>query len=185
MSSTTRPSAREALVEAAFSILSRNPGAPLAEIAEHAGVGRATLHRYFSSRDDLVLELAQLAIAETDQAANAACEGVESCGEALRLTLRALIPLGNRHGFLALEPLNSALETMTEYKRQLDETRDMIEGAKTEGLFDTHVPTDWILQAYLHLLFAAWEAVRTESATPAQSADLAWRTLTEGLGRQA
>ena len=58
----------------------------------------------------------------------------------------------------------------------------MIDRAKGEGLFDSTVPTSWIMQAFDHLLYAGWESVGAGETTPDQAADLAWRTLTSGLG---
>jgi len=49
------------IIKAAIAYLSRNPGAPLEDIAQHAGISRTTLFRYFPSRERLfqkaVLEL--------------------------------------------------------------------------------------------------------------------------------
>ena len=182
MNTPTRLSSREALIEAAFQVLSRNPGASLSTIAEQAGVGRATLHRHFPSRNDLVKALAQTAIVEMDEAADDACRDAKSYGDAMRLTLGALIPLANRYGFLSSEPVEDDPDIKSEFDRQLKETREMVEGAKSEGLFDSVVPTEWIAQAYEYLLYAAWENVNTGALTAAQAGDLAWKTLTVGLG---
>ncbi len=181
MQSPLRPSAKDALIEAAYTVLSQNPGASLSEVAERAGVGRATLHRHFAGRDDLVRALAQLAIREMDEAVDAACEGAQTQGDALRLSLEALIPLGDRHGFLAREPLENDPEIAAEFDRQLRETQEVVKAAQEEGVFDRAVPVAWITQAYDHLLYAAWESVKAGETTPAQAAGLAWRTLTHGL----
>ncbi|MEL6568257.1 MAG: helix-turn-helix domain-containing protein [Pseudomonadota bacterium] len=180
--SSLRPSTKSAIIEAAFDVLSRNPGAPLSDVAHRAGVGRATLHRQFASRDALVRALALIAIEEMDNAAEAACAEVTTFREAFQNTLKALIPLGDRHGFLAREPIEDDPEIAKAFARQKRETHDMIEGAKTEGVFDLAVPTDWISQAFDHLLYAAWESVKAGETTHGQAADLAWRTLTLGLG---
>ncbi|MEO0982659.1 MAG: helix-turn-helix domain-containing protein [Pseudomonadota bacterium] len=182
MTSPVRLSTREAIIEAAFAVLGRDPSAPLSDVAERAGVGRATLHRHFASREALFHALAKTAVDEMDAAAEAACADTASHGEALRRTLQALIPLGDRYGFLALEPLHSDAEIQAAFERQNRETAEMIDAAKREGLFDAAVPTAWITQAYDHLLYAGWESVRTGEATHAQAADLAWRTLATGLG---
>ncbi|MDQ3577436.1 MAG: TetR/AcrR family transcriptional regulator, partial [Actinomycetota bacterium] len=42
-----RARTRRAILDAAISVLSRNPAASLAEVAEAAQVGRTTVHRYF------------------------------------------------------------------------------------------------------------------------------------------
>ena len=182
MISSKRLSTHDAIVEAAFDVFTRNPGAALAEVAERAGVGRATLHRLFSSRDDLVRTLAQRAVMEMDEAAGAVTRGVDTYGEALRLTLGAIIPLGNRYSFLSREPLEDDPAIAAEFERQMAQIHDAVAGAKREGVFDATVPTAWIVQAYDHLIYAAWESVHTGTATPDQAADLAWRTITSGLG---
>ena len=183
MANSLRPTSRDAIIEAAFEVFSRNPGASLSDVSDRAGVGRATLHRHFASRADLVRELALIAIEEMDAAVDAACESVPSHGEALRRSLSALIPLGARHGFLALEPIEDDPEIAAEFDRQTRETREAVEKAKGEGVFDPAVPTGWVVQAYDNLLYAAWESVRAGEATHDQAADLAWRTLTTGLGK--
>ena len=182
MTVPVRMSSRDALIEAAFDVLSRNPSASLAEVAERAGVGRATLHRHFAGRDDLIRALAQTAIVEMDEAAEAACEGVDTYAEALRCTLEALIPLADRHGFLARERVDLDPVIQSEFERQNEEVHGMVEGAKKEGLLDRKTPTGWIARVYDQLLYAAWETVRAGDATPSQAADLAWRTFTSGLG---
>jgi len=181
MTNPKRLPARQALIEAAFDVLSRNPGASLAEVALAAGVGRATLHRQFTSRDDLLRTLAHVAIEEMDAAADTACAGVEGYGDALRLCLEALIPLGNRHDFIARASFDEDDALTAEYERMATETAEMVEGAKREGVFAPDIPTGWITQAYDHLLYAAWQSVRDGDATPAQASRLAWRTLTSGL----
>ncbi|MEM8935373.1 MAG: TetR/AcrR family transcriptional regulator [Pseudomonadota bacterium] len=184
MTNALRLPARDALIEAAFEVLGRDPSASLALVAEKAGVGRATLHRHFPTRDALMHALAKTAIAETDAACEEACENVQSAAQALELSLRALIPLGPRYGFLTREPVEYDPEISAEYDRQGEELRQLIEEAKREGALDTRCPTAWLLEAYDHLIFAGWEITRSGEATPKQAADLAWRTFTTGVGGQ-
>ena len=181
MNTSLRPSTEDAILEAAFALFRENPGTSLADIAAKAGVGRATLHRYFPSRDDLVRALALTAISEMDAAADAACEDASTHAEALRRCLDALIPLGDRHGFLATEPLDDPA-ILSAFERQTEETLELVEAAKAEGVFAGDVPATWIVQAYDHLLYAAWECVKDGELTHAQAAKLAWRSLTTGLG---
>ena len=176
-----RKSTREAIIEAAFDAFSRDAQTTLGDIASAAGVGRATLHRHFAGRAELVRELALIAIDEMDDAAETACENVDSSGEALRRCLEALIPLGSRHGFLAREPVEDDPAITAEFERQVRETRELVVAARDEGVFDPAVPVEWIVRAYEYLLYAGWESVRAGDATPAQASAHAWRTLTSGL----
>jgi len=183
MTNLIRLPSKEAIIEAGFTVFNRDPSASLAQVAELAGVGRATLHRHFSSREALVHALAEIAITEMDEVVAAACADVKSHGEALRVSLEVLIPLGDRYGFLTSEAIEHAPELQSEFARQQRETEEMVEGAKREKLFDRAVPTAWIVQAFDYLLMAAWESVRAGDVTQAQAGELAWRTLTAGLGR--
>ncbi|MFN3213053.1 MAG: TetR/AcrR family transcriptional regulator [Henriciella sp.] len=184
MSNSLRLSSRDAIIEAAFEVFSKNPGAALSDVAARAGVGRATLHRQFASRDDLMRALSKIASKEMEEAVETACADAASYSEVARLALKALIPLGDRHGFLALESFADDPETQAAFAKEQQETAEMVEAAKGEGLFDTAVPTSWIVQAYDHLMYAGWESVKSGETTHEQAATLAWRTLIHGLGRQ-
>jgi AcrR family transcriptional regulator len=177
-----RPQTREAIIEAAFQVLGQDPAASLAEVADRAGVGRATLHRHFKGRDDLMVALASTAMLELDEAVDAATADAPSYTEALRISLAAIIPLADRQWFLSREPVEQDPGVMAGYQRQLKELADAIDAAKAEGCFSPDVPTSWIVQAFDHLIYAAWESVRAGEATADQAAALAWRTLTIGLG---
>ena len=183
MTNSVRLSTRDAIIEAAFAVLNKNPSAALADVAARAGVGRATLHRHFASREDLMRALAKIAAKEMDDAVEAACADATSYSEVARLALQALIPLGDRHGFLALEAFSEDAEMQAEYAREQKETAEMVDAAKGEGLFDTGVPTSWIVQAFDSLMYAGWESVKAGETTHDQAAALAWRTLIHGLGR--
>ncbi|NWF70773.1 MAG: helix-turn-helix transcriptional regulator [Chloroflexi bacterium] len=54
---------RSELLNAASQLLALKPTASLAEIAAYAQIGKATLHRYFASRQDLMLALGDRALA--------------------------------------------------------------------------------------------------------------------------
>lgn len=172
-------------MDAGFEVLSRNPGANLSDIAGAAGVSRATLHRYFPSREAMIEELAQIALKEIDQACEQACDGLQSAAEMLQSIFHALVPLGDRHGFLSYEtvPSNSILHS--EFHRQDRETEELVAAAKEEGLFDPGVPDSWIAEAFDYLLYAAWNNIRAGQATTNQAAELAWRTFTSGLGARS
>jgi AcrR family transcriptional regulator len=179
-----RPSTRQAIIEAAFQLYKDNPASSLADIAEQAGIGRATLHRHFKGRDDLLCELAKIAIKDIDQAVNQLTTDASSYSEALKLTIDAVLPLGDRQWFLYQESLESHPEIQAEFQRQSDELSAVINEAKKEGCFDSSLPTSWITQTFDHLIFAGWEMVKMEESTPKQAAKLVWETLINGTGKK-
>ncbi|WP_300038766.1 TetR/AcrR family transcriptional regulator [uncultured Roseobacter sp.] len=182
--SKIRPTTRDAVIEAAFDVFSENQAASLGDVAQRAGVGRATLHRHFPGRPELMRALARIAMDELDAAVETATAGAHSYEEGFRLSLFAIVPLANRQWFLANEGLEADPEIAAAYKASLDDLRRDVEAAKKEGAFDAGVPTDWIVQAYENLVYAAWSLVRSGEATPKQAAELAWRTLSQGLKGQ-
>ena len=66
-----RPTTRDAIIDSAIIVLAGNASATMSEIALKAGVGRATLHRQFRSRDDLIRAIKDQCIRETDEASAA------------------------------------------------------------------------------------------------------------------
>ena len=177
-----RPQTRDAIIEAAFQLFKANPKASLGDIAQHAGVGRATLHRYFPSRDELVIELAKIALQELDDAADQAADQAESYTDAIKLILQALVPLADRQWFLANSAVDANPEIQEAYHRQAKEMADVVEQAKLEGGVGQEWPAAWVVEVLDALLFAAWEMVRKEEATEKQAAELAWNTFVNGLG---
>ncbi len=176
-----RPGSRDAIIEAAFQTFNARPGASLGDVAAHAGVGRATLHRHFSSRSVLMVALARTAVDELNAAIEMAVAGATSHTEGLRRALAATIPLAERQWFLAHEPVLEDPAVAAAYQADRKELHNEIDAAKAEGTFDDAVPTRWIAESYENLIYAAWALVRDGELTATQAADLAWRTLTEGL----
>ncbi|TCK99969.1 TetR family transcriptional regulator [Shimia isoporae] len=172
----------EAILEAAFSVFEETPTATLADVAARAGVGRATLHRHFSGREELMSALAVQAMRDLDKVFEEATTEAESYTDALRLGLAAMIPLASRAHFLEDWTSAETPELIAEADRQKAEMIHAIDQAKSEGGFAPEVPSAWIAESFDALLYAAWEMVKADEATAKQAADLAWRTLTNGVG---
>ena len=153
----------------------------MAEIAAAAKVGRATLHRHFPTRDDLITRLTEHGLAEIDDAVAQAVEGAESYLEGLRLAMRACVPLADRQLFLARHTGAQAALVAEADAQGLSETRDAIEAAKAEGSLPTSVPTPWMARFYDTLIYIAWESVSAQELTPNQASDLAWQSFLTGV----
>lgn len=95
---TVRASIRErtraALLRAGVDTLVRNPLATLSDVADAAGVSRATLHRYFIDRPALVAAIEAVAIAAFDEAiADARLAEGTGLGAIRRLTVELIARL--------------------------------------------------------------------------------------------
>ncbi len=118
---------------------------------------------------------------ELEVAASAATVDAQSYCDSLRLVMGAIIPLAHRHMFLTRENLQDP-DLAEALARQAQELRDLIDAAKMEGALRDELPTEWIAQAYDHLIYAAWMMIQHEEATPRQAVNLAWTQFSKGAG---
>ena len=178
---TLRPPMREAIVDAAVETLSRNPGASLSDVAARAGVGRASLHRHFPSRRDLIAAVARQCMDETDAALEASLEGADSARERLSRMLEAIVPLGDRYHFLAIEAFDDQ-GLRERHEADVEWLGHLVDELKEEGVVAADAPRTWAIANIDAQVWLAWSEVAAGNLAPANAADLAFRTLLEGLG---
>ena len=174
---------RHALINAGIQLLIRNPKASLKEVAEFAGVGRATLYRHFETREQLIQEIAHESLAVTD----AIMEPLKAKGlsgkESLKEMFHALMPMADRYHFLL--SLWSIAEQDDEvqaiYNRQLEELYALIEQARSEGDINHSLSTDWIIVTIDSLIYAGWWLVGEGKCSAEQAANNAVITLFQGI----
>lgn len=183
MNTTNKIPKRVALLNAAAATLARNPGASLNEVAQAAGVGRATLYRYFPTREVLLRELALEAIRQTDEAIAPIRAKDLNSKETLKQVVEALIPLGDRFHFLMSElAVYGNPDVASAYERQLQTFVELVNAVKAEGGMSPDVPTAWGVATIDALIWAAWSSVEEGYIARRDAASLVFRTLFDGLG---
>ena len=175
-----RPPIREAILDAAINTLARNPGSSLSDIATRAGVGRASLHRYFPSRRDLIVAVTRQCMDEMDAALEAAFENTDSARERLSKLLEATIPLGDRYHFLAMETLDDP-GLQERHQADVEWLGRLVDELKEEGAVAAEVPRAWATANIDAQIWLAWSETAAGNIAPANAAGLAFRTLLEGL----
>ena len=158
-------------------------GASMREISEAAGVGRATLHRYFPGREDLIRAIVVDVLVECEAAIVSARieEGLGT--EALTRLVEGLVPIGERFHFLLYEVrFEDDPEVSAADARILRSVDGLIERGKRDGTFRPEVPVAWIGDALEALLYAAWEGVRDGKIARREAPGLVVSTLLTGLG---
>jgi TetR/AcrR family transcriptional regulator, repressor for lfrA len=173
-----RSRTRNAILDAAMSVLADNPAASLGDIAAAANVGRSTLHRYFAERSDLLHALAR----HVHDLSNAAIEHAEpDCGpavEALRRVVDCQLDLGPIVPFIYNEPTIAAEPELAALLDTGDEVIvDVLNRASMRG---SAGPPDWPRLVFWALLNAGYEAVKLNSAPRVQIVDAIMASLTEG-----
>ncbi|MYF69085.1 MAG: TetR/AcrR family transcriptional regulator [Proteobacteria bacterium] len=179
-----RPATLEAIVEAAIHLLNANAGATMSEIAAQAGVGRATLHRHFQTRKDLIRAIGIRCIEEMNASVQIGQDAGKPAVDRLRSMFRAVIPLGDRYSFLSLESADDD-SVRQGYKVQLRWVEALVEDLKKQREIDPDVPTRWVVAQIDQLVWTAWNGTSEGYLTPDEASELAVRTLIHGLHRRA
>lgn len=177
----TKTSARQALLDTATVLLARNPGASFIEIAEAAGVGRASLYRHFPTREDLVRELCLEALNTLDDAVSHIYWKAKSAGDALEMTIQAMVPLGDRLYFLASIGEVTDKKVAAKLQRQDQDMIKLIKAAQKEGLLDADLSPEWVSGVFTGLICTAWDAMAKQQLDAPKAATLVSRSLLHGL----
>ena len=145
----------ERIVEAALRLLAVEPYAGMDEIARAGGVGRATLYRHFSTREELVEALRARAGHETAKAMRRSRLREGSAAEALERLFDELIEVSDRYQFLVQipEPADARRGDLTAQFLAL------IRRGQEAGEFGAAAPAEWWAELVRAALVCATRAV--------------------------
>jgi TetR/AcrR family transcriptional repressor of mexCD-oprJ operon len=140
-----------AILEAAAKVLAAGgEQASMNDVAAAAGVARATLYRYFPSRQALLDELAR--VAADDAGARLASARIEelAAAEAVTRAVRALIEVGDPFTVVARERMRPDPEQFEQ--RVLEPLRRLFERAQGRGEIRGDIPSSWLTDALVGLV---------------------------------
>jgi len=154
----TRSRTRGAILGAAASVLGRDYHASLADIADAAGVGRTTLHRYFSDRAGLIGAAIEDSVAAIDESVAAAAIDQGPPVEAMRRLVTAMVAVGDRLVFLFGDPRVLEGRSATDTPEPLDDpVITLIKRGQAEGAFDPDVTPAWIQRVLWSLVYTGYQ----------------------------
>ncbi|WP_172193698.1 TetR/AcrR family transcriptional regulator [Saccharibacillus qingshengii] len=170
------------ILDEATTCLIENPGASMNEIAEAAGIGIATLHRYVESREQLMVHLSFRAIevvAETIEPIKLDETNYESYIPKL---IEALIPLGDKIYFLDHEVSVNRSKEVEEKDQVLREPLlHAIGFLQQKGYFRQDANKNWIVDVLYSLLFLTWQQVADGNIARNSAAELLLSTFYHGF----
>jgi len=170
----------EAIVEAGIKTLLNNPSAGMSDIANAAGVGRATLYRHFPSREELIRRIALLCLSETERAFKP-FEHLRG-REAIEKIFDVLMPFAARFRFLGKlwSLVEEDAEILAIEARMDREMGFLFDEAKKTGVLNASLPTAWIKVLFDNVLDAGWVMIEDGDATPQEAAHLAKISFFDG-----
>jgi AcrR family transcriptional regulator len=174
------------IVAAATRVLADDPEATMQDVADAAGLGRATVYRHFATREELARAIELTAIAELGEALEEARleEGdpVEALGRAIGLVFE----VGDRYRVVARE----ARSGPTPEKRRLAESAfrpiaALLERARAEGALRGDAPPRWVTAAVGALISAAFRQVEAGTLARADAPDRVMEAILGGFAPRA
>ena len=143
---------------AARTLATQGPAASMSDVAAAAGVARATVYRYFPTRQVLLDELALLALREADERIESARIDEVPIQEAVSRVVRALVEIGDGFVVLARERARAA-----DFDRTLaGPLGRLFERGQASGDIRSDLPVSWLREMLLGV------ALSVLTAKPAQ-----------------
>jgi TetR/AcrR family transcriptional regulator, mexCD-oprJ operon repressor len=138
------------LAAAARVLAARGDQASMNDVATAAGVARATLYRYFPSRQALLDELARVAAEDAAaRLASARIEGVPT-EEGIKRAVRALVEIGDAFLVVARERVRPGGEQFEQ--SVVEPLRRLFERAQLAGEIRDDVPSSWLTDSLVGLV---------------------------------
>jgi TetR/AcrR family transcriptional regulator, mexCD-oprJ operon repressor len=140
-----------AILEAAARVLAAHgEQANMTDVAAAAGVARATVYRYFPSRQALLEELAELAVKSAGERLTAARIDAISVPEGVTRAVRALVDVGDLFIVLARERLRPEEERFeSDVAMPL---RQLVERGQAGGVIRDDIPSAWLTDSLLGIV---------------------------------
>lgn len=171
-----------AILDAATELLVEKPTASLTDIANYAGIGIATLHRYIESREQLMLQLGFRAVQVVNDTMNEIPVDEEKLESYIPKLIEALIPLGDKIYFLAHEcSVNYSSELLTAEDQLKEPIRQTIIQLQNQGYLRQDMSSEWMLNVLYSLLFTMWQQVQEGNIAKNSAALLIVETLFNGI----
>ncbi len=175
----------EAIIEAGTRTLLSNRSAGMSEIAEAAGIGRATLYRHFKTREALIKKLALSCYEEFD-AAYAPHIHLEGKA-AIQKVLEVAMSMAQRFNFLirrwSLVEEDEDLQRV-DAEAQYEMTY-LFEQARKSGDIDGSFPDEWLVAFFDSVLDAGCVLVESGDASAEQVANYAIESFFSGCGKKS
>ena len=148
--SSLRERVATAILEAAAGVLAARDQASMGEVADAAGVARATLYRYYPTRDALLEALSQFALEDAGTRLEAAGLDRVAVPEGFTRAVRALVGVGDYFVILVRERAGAAKPGFD--KRVAGPLRKLIERGQADGEIREDVNASWLLESLLALV---------------------------------
>jgi AcrR family transcriptional regulator len=160
---------RAVILEAAARVLGRRPDAAMADIADEAGVGRATLYRHFPTRESLLQGAEEAGIAELTEGIEAANLGELTVERAIARLTSVFMRTGAKYAAFITQ--DDDHQDSVDKQRVIQPVRDVIDRGVREGVLRADPPTDVLFEMFSALLERSLWLTVAGTTTPEAATD--------------
>lgn len=154
------PAMKIEMLDAVAATLAGNLGASMQEVAAAAGVSRATLHRAFASRENLLDTVAAHAVSEAQRIFDEAGIDDRPAQEAFDRLSTMIVPLAIAFRLLWSEPaISQTVQLHAEADRLDDRFESFFARGQAEGAFRRDLAPRWLAYTVGSQALAAWWSI--------------------------
>lgn len=155
----SRDRTRTAIIDSAAAVFAeRGEAASMEEIATAAGIGRATLYRYFSNREELLRAMAEASVQELAARIEHAHLEAIPFEEGLARLARAIIATGSKYAALNGDTAKHSAAYPEFDSRVLEPIRALFRRAIAGGSVRDDLPSDVLIDLFSGLITGALDA---------------------------
>lgn len=174
------PRARGILDSVARVFADRGSAVSMTEIAQRSGVGRATLYRYFPTREVLMRELQRVAVEDVGHHLRAAHLDTLDVPAALVRAVEVVLSVGHHYAVVVREQVPVSRKVADELVR--DPIRGVLGRAQAEGLLRPEFSPAWLEDMFVGLVNAGLEQIVRRGAGEEATARTVVAAYLEGAG---
>jgi TetR/AcrR family transcriptional regulator, mexCD-oprJ operon repressor len=177
------PTARGILESVARTFADRGSAVSMTEMAARSGVGRATLYRYFPTRDALHAELQRLAVEQVGEGLRSA--GLEALDwpAALDRAVGVVLSVGDHYAVLVREQVPVPRDVAERLVRS--PIRDVLARGQDQGFLRPDCRLEWLEDMFVGLVQAGLQQIVRRGADPDETARNVVTAYLEGAGARS
>ena len=160
---------REVILDAAARVLGRRPDAAMADVADEAGVGRATLYRHFPTRDSLLRGVADAGTTELADAFAAANLDELPVDRAIARLTSVFLRTGAKYAAL-ISRVDEHRDPAAKW-RVIQPVRDVIARGVRDGVLRSDLSGDTLFEMFIALVERALWLTIADEITPEAAAE--------------
>lgn len=168
---------QSSIIEKSIPYIIMNPTASVLDIAQNAGISRATFHRTFSGRDELFEAITWQCIADLEEALKRIDVSMDDA-IVFRSMLEVLIDLGDRIYFLYYFPGSIVKEEQKKEAQRI--LKPVYDGCRRVQV-NAFVPINWIMNSVSLMTAMAWMQIELGSTQRHDAVNYTFSMLLKGI----